>query len=135
MSYSVRQSNSTEGNTEDLMPKLNQIIAIQAGKKAQAKDTLTEAYHLIKKPELLSGIVRTYQPRDEGGEPQPDERKHVQIKVNELIRKVTTDLIEMFDVVATQDWSNCQAKADVVGRWPHPVPGVPVTHLCFSKSS
>jgi hypothetical protein len=24
------------------MPKLNQIIAIQAGKKAQAEDTLTE---------------------------------------------------------------------------------------------
>src|SRR5438132_1009448 len=59
------------------MPKLNQIIAIQAGKKTQAKETLTQAYHQVKKPELLSGLVRTYQPRDEDGEPQPDERNHV----------------------------------------------------------
>ena len=113
------------------MPKLNQIIAIQAGKKTQAKDTLTEAYHLIKKPELLAGLVRTYQPRDDGGEPQPDERKQVQVKVNELISKVKTDLIEMFDVVATQDWSNCQAKADVVVDGRALLKAVPVTHLLF----
>ena len=113
------------------MPKLNQIIAIQAGKKAQAKETLTEAYHLIKKPELLTGLVRTYQPRDEGGEPQPDERKHVQVKVNDLIAKVTADLTEMFDVVATQDWANCQAKADVVVDGRKLLAGVPVTHLLF----
>ena len=54
------------------MAKLNQIIAVQAGKKSQAKETLTEAYHKLKKPELMTGIVRTYQPRDEGGEPQPE---------------------------------------------------------------
>jgi hypothetical protein len=113
------------------MPKLNQIIAIQAGKKSQAKETLTEAYHLLKKPELLSGITRTYQPRDEGGEPQPDERKQVQLKVNELIAKVTADLTEMFDVVATQDWANCQAKADVVVDRRPILQGVPVTHLLF----
>ena len=47
------------------MTKLNQIIAIQAGKKSHAKETLTEAYHKLKKADLLAGIVRTYQPRDE----------------------------------------------------------------------
>src|SRR5439155_22785596 len=104
-----RHSAAQESLGETPMPKLNQIIAVQAGKKAQAKDTLTEAYHLVKKPELLAGIVRTYQPRDEGGEPQPEERKHVQVKVNELLDKVTADLVEMFDVVATQDSANGQA--------------------------
>jgi hypothetical protein len=118
-------------DTEGAMPKLNQIIAIQAGKKGQAKDTLTEAYHLLKKPELLTGLVRTYQPRDEGGEPQPDERKHVQAKVNDLIGRVTTNLTEMFDVVATQDWANCQAKADIVVEGRKLLAGVPVTHLLF----
>jgi hypothetical protein len=113
------------------MPKLNQIIAVQAGKKSQAKDTLTEAYHLIKKPELLSGLVRTYQPRDENGEPQPDERKQVQVKVNDLIARVTADLTEMFDVVATQDWANCQARSDVVVDGHPLLKGVPVTHLLF----
>jgi hypothetical protein len=113
------------------MPKLNQIIAIQAGKKSQAKETLTEAYHLLKKPDLLSGLVRTYQPRDEGGEPQPDERKLVQAKVSELIARVTRDLTEMFDVVATQDWANCEARADVVVEGRKLLEGVPVTHLLF----
>src|SRR5438445_13451524 len=97
------------------MPKLNQIIAIQAGKKSQAKDTLTEAYHQLKKPELLSGLTRTYQPRDETGEPQPDERKQVQLKVGDLIRKVTADQTETCDVVATQGWANAQGKSDGVG--------------------
>jgi hypothetical protein len=113
------------------MPKLNQIIAIQASKKAQAKETLTQAYHLIKKPELLNGLTRTYQPRDDGGEPQPDERKLVQIKVNDLIAKVTADLTEMFDIVATQDFANCQAKADIVVEGRKLLVGVPVTHLLF----
>ena len=113
------------------MPKLNQIIAIQAGKKSQAKEALTEAHHILKKPDLLSGLVRTYQPRDENGEPQPDERKQIQVKVNELIRKVSTELAEMFDVVATQDRANCQAKADIVVEGRTLLSGVPVTHLLF----
>jgi hypothetical protein len=113
------------------MSKLNQIIAVQAGKKAQAKETLTEAYHQIKKPDLLSGLVRTYQPRDEGGETQPEERKTVQVKVNDLIKRVTRDLTDMFDVVATQDSANCQAKADVAVDGRRLLEGVPVTHLLF----
>lgn len=113
------------------MPKLNQIIAIQAGKKAQAKETLTEAYHLLKKSELLNGLVRTYQPRDEGGETLPEERKTVQVKINDLIAKVTADLTEMFDVVATQDGANCQAKADVVVDGRKLLTAAPVTHLLF----
>jgi hypothetical protein len=113
------------------MPKLNQIIAVQAGKKTHAKETLTEAYHQLKKPELLAGLVRTYQPRDEGGEPQPDERKMVQVKVNDLINRATRDLTEMFDVVATQDWANCAARADVVVEGRKVLENVPVTHLLF----
>ncbi len=113
------------------MAKLNQIIAIQAGKKSQAKETLTEAYHKLKKPDLLSGIVRTYQPKDEDGEPLPEERKQVQLKVNELIRQVARDLAEMYDVVATQDWSNCQARADIIVDGRTLLRQVPVTHLLF----
>jgi hypothetical protein len=113
------------------VPKLNQIIALQAGKKSQAKETLTEAYHQIKKPDLLAGLVRTYSPRDEGGEPQPEERKMLQAKVNDLIARVKRDLVEMFDVVATQDWANTQARADVVVDGRRLLEGVPVTHLLF----
>ena len=113
------------------MTKLNQIIAIQAGKKTQARETLTEAYHKLKKPELLTGIVRTYQPRDDGGEPQPDERKMVQLRIGDLIRQASRELAEMFDAVATQDWANCQAKANVTVDGRVILRDVPVTHLLF----
>jgi len=113
------------------MPKLNQIIALLSGKKTQAKETLTETQQQSKKPELLTGLVRTYQPRDDGGEPQPDERKAVQVKVKDLIDRVKRDLTDVFDVVATQDWANCQAKADVLVDGRRMLEGVPVTHLLF----
>jgi len=116
---------------ERTMPKLNQIIAIQAGKKTHAKEALTEAYHLLQKPDLLSGIARSYKPRDEGGELLPPENKFVQTKVKDLVGKISADLIEMFDVVATQDWANCQAKADVNVDGGTILKGVPVTHLLF----
>jgi hypothetical protein len=113
------------------MPKLNQIIAIQATKKAHAKDSLTQAYHMLQKPDLLSGIARSYKPRDEGGEMQPPENKLVQVKVKDLVGRITADLIEALDAVATQDWANCQAKADVIVDRRTLLKGVPVTHLLF----
>ncbi len=113
------------------MPKLNQIIAIQNGKKTQAKEALTQAYHQLQKPDLLAGISRTYKPKDEAGEPQPPESKQVQLKVIEVIDRVTKELGELFDVVATQDWANCQAKADIKVDGKVVLAQVPVTHLLF----
>ena len=113
------------------MPKLNQIIAIQATKKSLAKDALTEVYQALQKSDLLSGIARSYKPKDELGEALPPESKLVQFKVDDGIAKITKSLIEMFDVVATQDWANCEAKADVVVAGKTIVKAVPVTHLLF----
>lgn len=113
------------------MPKLNQIIAVQSGKKAQAKESLTAAYQQLQKPDLLSGIARSYKPKDENGETEPPQNKLVQAKVSELIARVSADLVEMFDAVATQDWANCQARADVVVDGKPLLKAVPVTHLLF----
>lgn len=113
------------------MPKLNQIIAIQSSKKSNAKDAITEVYQQVQKPDLLSGISRNYRPKDEAGETLPSESKMVQLKVSDAIEKATRALNEMFDVVATQDFANCQARADVVVDGKVIAKGVPVTHLLF----
>ncbi len=113
------------------MTKLNQIIAIQAGKKSQAKEAITIVYQSLRKTDLLSGISRSYKPKDEMGEALPPETKLVQLKVREAVTQVVKSLTEMFDVVATQDWANCQAKADVVVAGQVLLSGVPVTHLLF----
>ena len=113
------------------MPKLNQIIAVQNGRKTQAKEALTQAYHQLQKPDLLSGISRTYKPKDESGELQPPESKLVQLKVGDVVERVTKELTELFDIVATQDFANCQAKADIKVDGRTLLTGVPVTHLLF----
>lgn len=113
------------------MGKLNQVIAVVAGKKTKAKDTLTAAYHKIQKAELFSGISKTYRPKDEDGDQLPSESKSIQTKVGDLISEVCDSLTDMFNVVATQDWANCQAKADVSVNGKMIVKGVPVTHLLF----
>jgi len=113
------------------MAKLNQVIAVVASKKTKAAQTLTEAYHKIQKAPLFDGINRTYQPKDEDGERLPPENKAIQIKVSDLIKDATTTLAEMYDVVATQDWANSHAKADVVVNGRIILHKVPVTHLLF----
>ena len=113
------------------MPKLNQIIAIQSSKKSAAKDVLTEVYQQLQKPDLLTGISRSYKAKDELGEELPPESKLVQINVNAAIDRASKALVEMFDVVATQDWANCEAKANVVVDGQTIVADVPVTHLLF----
>src|SRR4029079_13612726 len=76
-------------------------------------------------------IARSYKSKDETGETQPPENKLVQVKVKELVQRISRDLAEMFDVVATQDWANCQAHADVEVDGRKILSGVPVTHLLF----
>lgn len=113
------------------MAQLNQIIAVMNGKKKRTSEVLTEAYHLLQKRELLSGLTRTYQPLSDDGEPQPDERKNAQCSVPQVISAVKASLGELLNIVATQDNANTLAKADIVVDGKVIVPGVPVTHLLF----
>ncbi len=113
------------------MPKLNQIIAIAAGKKTQAHKTITEVYQSLQKAGLLEGISRTYKPKDDEGEQLPAEKKLVQLRVADAIHNVVAALTDLFDVVATQDFANCRAQADVVVDGHAVLKGVPVTTLLF----
>lgn len=113
------------------MGKLNQVIAVISGKKAKATQVVTECYHKMQKSELFGGISRTYAPKDEDGERLPPESKSVQSKVSDLSRSAIDAWTEMWDVVATQDWANCSANADVEVDGKTILTKVPVTHLLF----
>lgn len=114
------------------MTKLNQIIALTAGRKSRAQKEITEVHKMLQKPELLLGINRTYKPVDEEfGEKLPPERKQVQLRVKDAISTVRQELSEMIDIVATQDWANTTAKADVSVDGRVILRDVPVTHLLF----
>lgn len=111
--------------------KLNQVIAIEKGTKGRALQEITEAHHSLQKPAILSGIARTYRPKDEEGEQLPPESTRVQVRSEEIIQKTSEVLTKLFDVVATKDWANCEAKADVVVDGNVLLSQVPATYLLF----
>jgi hypothetical protein len=113
------------------MGKLNQVLAVVAPKKKQAEAALTEAYHKIQKAELFNGISRVYTPKDEDGDRFPAESKNVQATCKSLIDGVRGALVEMLDVVATQDHANCTAKGDVTVDGQVILSQVPATNLLF----
>lgn len=115
----------------NLMAKLNQIIAIEKGVKGQTLRELTDAHHQLQKPSLLSGIARTYRPIDDEGEQYPPESTRVQVKAEEIIGHTVDILTKLFDVTATKDWANGDARADVVVDGEILLTQVPVTYLLF----
>jgi len=110
--------------------KQNQIIAIVSGKKARATKTITEIHHGWKDSEL-TGIVRTYEPKDEEGERFPSESREVQIRAARIIPKVTEILRDFYDFVLTQEYANQLAKADVKIDDKTLLVGLPVTTILF----
>jgi hypothetical protein len=113
------------------MARLNQIIAIEKGIKSRSVQELAEAQKALQKPAVLSGISRTYRPKDEEGEQLPPESKKVEVKAEEIIRKTTEVLTKLFDVTATKDWTNCSARADVIVDGNVLLSQVPVSYLLF----
>ena len=113
------------------MARLNQIIAIEKGIKSRSVQELAEAQKALQKPALLSGISRTYRPKDEEGEQLPPESKRVEVKAEEIIRKTAEVLTKLFDVTATKDWTNCTARADVVVDGQTLLAQAPVSYLLF----
>ncbi|MFI6363707.1 hypothetical protein ACIBG0_13275 [Nocardia sp. NPDC050630] len=113
------------------MTKLNQIIAVEKGVKSGALRELAQTQSQLQKPGLLSGIARTYQPKDEEGEQLPPESTRVQLKSEEVLRQTAATLTRLFDVTATKDWANCEAKADVRVDEETLLAAVPVSYLLF----
>jgi hypothetical protein len=113
------------------MAKLNQVIAIEKGVKAKSHQELTEAHQQLQKPSILAGISRTYRPKEEEGEQLPPESTRVQLKADEVIRRTMDTLVELFDITATKEWANCEARADVVVDGAVIVAQAPVTYLLF----
>ncbi|MCC3765153.1 hypothetical protein K3N28_19010 [Glycomyces sp. TRM65418] len=113
------------------MTKLNQIIAIEKSVKAKAARVIGDAGRELGKAPLLSGISRTYQPKDEDGEQLPPESTKVQRRVEEQLREVSAAMTRLFDVTATKDRTNAIAAADVVIDGEVLLADVPVTYLLF----
>lgn len=117
------------------MTKLNQLLAIETGVRAKTTRTFTDAHRVTQQDTPLSGLTKTYQPRDEEGEELPGESTLVQTTAEREARRVATALTRLFDVVLTKDHANTLAQADVVVPGTDQpllvLPDLPVTYLLF----
>jgi hypothetical protein len=113
------------------MTKLSQIIAVEKGVKTDATRRVTDLHRDVQKEPLLSGIARTYQPRDDEGDHLPPESTKVQISGEDVLREVAGIMTRLFDVTLTKDAANCHASADVTVDGEPLLRKVPVTYLLF----
>jgi hypothetical protein len=113
------------------MTRLNQIIAVEKGVKAEGESVLTKAYHDLTKVGPWAGIARVYTPKDEEGDRLPAETTLVQLKGEDVLSAVAVGLTRLFDITATKDAGNTVARADVVIDGVTILSQVPVTTLLF----
>lgn len=110
--------------------RLNQVIALVAGKKTKAQKLLTTVHHGWHK-DRITGISRTYQPLEEDGEVFPPESRAVQLRVTDALQKTQKELEDFLNIVATQEYANTEAKADVKINNDIILDKVPVSALLF----
>lgn len=111
--------------------KLHQVNALVAANKTKTARALTDAHHTLAKAPLLSGIFRSYQPKDDEGEPLPSESTRVQINAADALVDLQSALARMFDLQLAQDVGNTEARADIVVDGQVIVPQAPVTYLLW----
>jgi hypothetical protein len=113
------------------MTRLNQILAIEKQVKSTAHEQTTAEYQLLQKDPLLSGISRMYRPLDEEGERLPEENTPVQVRVNEVLKRVAASLTPLLDATLARDLANTEAKANVEVDGRVILKDVPATYLLW----
>ncbi len=113
------------------MTRLNQVVAIEKGCKSATESDITKAYHLIQKPEIFQGRLRTYEPKAEDGEQLPPETQNVIVTVKDLTESFTASLTRLLDVSYTKVDANTGARADVMVEGVTILENVPVEYLLF----
>lgn len=110
---------------------LNKVVAVEKSVKSDVYRKFSDLHHKVQKAPLLSGISRVYRSKDDDGDILPPEETRVQVRAQEVIDEATEILTKLFDVIATKDWGNTQARADVVVDGRVLVKDAPVTYLIF----
>lgn len=113
------------------MTLLNQVIAIEKGVRNDAKATIDKVHHQLQKSPLLSGIARTYRPKDEDGDLLPPESTRLQVNAEEALQAAVDAFARLFAVTLEKDGTNLQALADIVVDGVVLLNNVPVPYLLF----
>lgn len=113
------------------MRKLNQVLAIEKGIKNRVTSRVTQLRNACQKSGLFNGFSKEFRPKEEGGETFPPERHDVQFRTGRVQAEVQKHLVELFDITASKDYANCEARANVEADGTVLLENVPVTYLLF----
>lgn len=113
------------------MPRLNQRLAVLKGVKTKANEQLTELHRVSQKVPLLSGVERTYQPRDDEGDRLPPESQRVQVNLEKLLQDVVKVVEPAMSEQLAIDQANQTARADIEVDGRVLLADVPVTSLMY----
>lgn len=113
------------------MPKLNQIVAVVAGKKTRIEKEIGDLNKLVQKSDLFHGLSRQYQPIADGGEQLPPEAKYPQLRIADLLQQARNAWTDTMDAIATQETGNTGATANIIVDGVTILHDVPVTVLLY----
>ena len=116
--------------SEDTL-KLHEVVAIRKGVKSRTYGELTNLHKKAQKGDLYSGMTREYKSKDDDGEVFPSEDKKVQLMADDVLKRVRKLRKEFFDIEATQEFGNLEARADVKVDGEVILKDMPVTLLIF----
>lgn len=112
-------------------PRLNQIVAVVAGKKTRTEKAYGDLNKQLQHPALFVGLHRTYAPAEEGGEQMPDESKRPHLHADKIVADARAMLTEVWDAVATQEEGNTVARGTITVDGVPVLPDVPVPTLLY----
>lgn len=110
---------------------LNQVIAQENDVKKHAEDAVKETLSIFSKPQLVTGLQRTYEPKTDQDEPLPPETTEVQMTALDALNNLVSELTRLFDHTALKDWTNMSAMADVVVNGQTLISKAPAVYLLF----
>lgn len=113
------------------MQKLSQVVSVEKPTKQRTERFLTDINKMLQKPDFFNGFNRSYTPVKDEDERLPPENKLVQNNVTLLLPQIVAAMTDLWNISATRDWANCQAKADIEIDGQVVMQGVPATYLLF----
>lgn len=113
------------------MSKLNQVLAVEKAVKVRTYSATNEMHKALQTAALFQGFSKTYEPVNAEGLPRHPESQRVQKNAEEMFAEARKMLTELFDVTATKDWGNQQAKADLIVDGKVILKDVPATYFLF----
>ncbi len=111
--------------------KLHQALALHKGAFSRGEGALTRVHQSTRTPALLSGLMKTYQPKDMDGQQLPGEGVKLQIRVPTLLAESVPALVDQIDLQATVDVGNQTGMADIKIDGTVLVESVPIETLLF----